>query len=425
MESSRHVSTGVVVAVAVATGILAGVGAHLLKWLIARISVLFTSGLYVGGANWLLLVGPLAGIMLTGIYTRYVVGSGIEHGVERMQANIALRRYRLPAYLVYAPLAASAVTLGFGGSAGSEGPIAYAGGAIGSNLATRLHMPPHVVMMMIGCGAGAGIAGIFKAPIGGALFTVEVLGMTMTSLSVIAVVAASVAAAMTAYVLSGNLLDMAFTGGSVHPLAIMPWVVLLGVFCGIYSVYYSATLRVVRYKVECIRNPWIMNLVSGGVLAVMVFLFPALYGEGYAVIGAVIDGNYTSLTDFGLLQASSDNNVTGLVAVVVGMLLCKGAAASLTNSGGGVAGDFAPTLFAGCLAGWLFATCADTLWGIGLPERDFAFIGMAGVMSGAIGAPLMAMFLTAEMSGNYSMLLPLAVVSVVSWLTVRGLASAR
>lgn len=416
--SDRHISSGIVIATAVATGLLAGAGAFLLKWLICHISVSITSGLDAAGVNWQLLVYPLAGIVLTGIYTRYVVGAGIGHGVERMQSDIMRRHYRLPSYLVYAPIAASSLTLGFGGSAGSEGPIAYAGGAIGSNLASALHMPPHVVMMMLGCGAGAGIAGIFKAPIGGALFTVEVLGMAVTSLSVMAVVASAVTSAMTAYVLSGSVLDLAFVDGNSFDLSLIPWVALFGVFCGMYSVYYSTTFRAVRRGLERIRNPWIMNAVSGATLAVLVFVFPALYGEGYDVIGSVTRGDYVPLTAYGMFH---DMSGASIVLIVAAMLSGKGAAASLTNSGGGVAGDFAPTLFAGCLAGWLFATCAGMVTGVGLPVRDFAFIGMAGVMSGTIGAPLMAMFLTAEMSGNYFMLLPLATVSAVAWLTVRGL----
>lgn len=349
-RSDQHISSGVVVAVAVATGLLAGTGAFCLKWLICHISQPLTSGLDASGANWRFLLYPLAGILLTGMYTRYVIGAGIGHGVERMRADIVRRHYRLPAYLVYAPMAASSLTLGFGGSAGSEGPIAYAGGAIGSNLASALHMPPHVVAMMLGCGAGAGIAGIFKAPIGGALFTVEVLGMAVTSLAVVAVVAASVTAAMTAYVLSGSALDLAFGGGDHFALSLMPWVVLLGVFCGIYSVYYSAVSRAVRRGLERIGNPWVMNAVSGGALAVLVFVFPALYGEGYDVIGSVTRGDFSPLTAYGMFSVESGRTVVA-VAVVAAMLACKGAAASLTNSGGGVAGDFAPTLFAGCLAG--------------------------------------------------------------------------
>ncbi|MCM1096371.1 MAG: chloride channel protein, partial [Terasakiella sp.] len=327
-------------------------------------------------------------------------------------------RYALPGYLCYGPGVASSLTLGFGGSAGSEGPIAYTGAAIGSNVARLFRMDSHITMILLGCGAGAGIAGIFKAPIGGFLFTLEVLRMELTTMSVVACLLACVASAMTAYMLSGFTVDLTYIQELPMEPRLLPVLALLGIVCGLYSLYYGYIMRRMQQFYESIPRAWVRNLVSGLVLAALLFLFPALYGEGYGLMRHILQGDIAALSADGFFASATAGGSIALVAA--GILAVKAFACSASNSGGGVAGDFAPTLYAGCVLGFLFATVAGLLWPDSpLPVAGFAFCGMAGVMSGVLQAPLMALFLTAEMTDANVLFLPLLIVSAISFGIIR------
>lgn len=400
--------------VSVAIGMITGAAAALLKWIIAHVAELLRPVEILHGPDWTMLAIPVVGILLTGMYQRYVVRSQISHGVDRLVNDLAMKRYDLSGRLTYAPIIASSLTLGFGGSAGSEGPIAYTGAAIGSNVGRIFGVSQQEMYILIGCGAGAGIAGIFKAPIGGTLFTLEVLGMTMTTVSVIALFGASIAAALMAYVLSRFTIDIMWTHNVVFQPELLPWVMGLAVFCGLYSAYYSFVMKRLKHVFERMKNPWLMNLLSGAILAGCVFMFPNLYGEGYGTVGKVINADWRVPFDSSLL-AGLGGLQWSLIIVLGGILVVKCFACCSSNSGGGVAGDFAPTLFAGCIAGLFFALTVNNLFDVELEPRVFAYIGMAGVMAGVIRAPLMAMFLTAEMCNGFDYLLPLTVVSIVSY----------
>ena len=272
-------------------------------------------------------------------------------------------------------------------------------------------------MVMIACGASAGIAGIFKAPVGGALFSLEVLNLSLTLIPVVAVLVASLSAGLTVFLLSGCTPDVEFAHQVPMELSWLPWLVLLGLFCGFYSVYYCTVMsRMSRFYMR-LRNHWVRNLIAGGLLAVMIFLFPALYGEGYGFIELVLSGHAGAVTNSSLFT-----HVTGvwpILLIFAGMLAVKAFVVASTNSGGGVAGDFAPTLFAGCLAGFFFASVLNELFHIGMPPEDFAYFGMAAVMAAAIRAPLMAIFLTVEIAQTYMLLFPVVVVATVSYCVVR------
>lgn len=400
---------------AVIVGILAGCGAAFLKWLIGKVTA-YLHPLWItsGGPDWTLLWLPVVGILLAGIYQRYILRDRISHGVDKLVNDLAEKKYLLSPKLVYAPTVASTFTLAFGGSAGSEGPIAYTGAAIGSNVGRICGVSADMIYLLIACGAGAGIAGIFKAPVGGALFTIEVLGMALTTVSVIAVFAASISAALTAYMLSGFTLDITWHHNISFEPSMLLWAVILGVFCGLYSVYYSLVMKKMRRVYESIRSPWIENLVSGAVLALTIFIFPSLYGEGYDVIRNVINTDWVAPFDASLFNGGISPYLT-LPMILGGVLIVKCFACSASNSGGGVAGDFAPTLFAGCIAGLFFAIIMNDLFDIGLAPQVFAYIGMAGVMAGVIRAPLMALFLTAEMCNGFDYFLPLTVVTIIAY----------
>ena len=402
------------IVLAIIIGLITGAGAALLKTMIGYI-VSWVNPLTEGGHPiWIWMWLPVAGIVLTGIYQRYVIHDRISHGVDKLVNDLAERRYILSPKLTFAPIVASSLTLGFGGSAGSEGPIAYTGAAIGSNVGRICGVSPQTLYLLIGCGAGAGIAGIFKAPIGGALFALEVLGMSFTTVSVIALLAACITAAMTAYALSGFTIDIAWTNNVNFEPSILLWTVALGVFCGLYSVYYSVVMKYMRKFYESMKNPWKMNIVSGLVLALTIFLFPSLFSEGYDVIGKIINMDWYSPFAESRIHNFSLGDLE-LPLVLGGVLLAKCFACSASNSGGGVAGDFAPTLFAGAVAGLFFALVANSLFELQLPPQIFAYIGMAGVMSGVIRAPLMALFLTVEMCNGFNFFLPLVIVTLISF----------
>lgn len=403
---------------AVATGLCAGAAAAMLKYAIRKVSEGFTDHFHMFGPNWALLAIPVAGILLTGLYQRKVLRADITHGVRRLGADIKSGRAAMPGYLCYAPMVASTLTLGFGGSAGSEGPIAYTGAAIGSNIGRLFRLDSHLMMIMLGCGAGAGIAGIFKAPVGGFLFTLEVLRLELTTMSVMACLLACITAAMTAYVLSGFTVDLSYIQYDPFDLHLAPCIILLGVVCGFYSLYYAYVMKTMERFYTALRRPWVRNLVSGSVLAAIIFLFPAMYGEGYDVMGDVLAGRLGSLTADSLFAHIAPEGWP-IVAISAAILATKAFACSGANGGGGVAGDFAPTLFAGCVAGFFFATLLNTAFGLDLPVAGLAFCGMAGVMAGVIRAPLMALFLTAEMTDGFVLFLPLLTVTGVSYGIVR------
>lgn len=399
------------------TGVLAGTGAFLLKRMIAGVSGIVAGHLHPGSFNLLLLAAPLAGIVLTGVFTRYILRRNIEHGVTHLMQNVASRHYHLSPSICYSPLIASTLTLGFGGSAGSEGPIAYAGAAIGSNIARMFRLSPHHTMILLGCGAAAGIAGIFKAPVGGAMFTLEVLALEFTTVSVMALMVAVIAAGLTTFALTGFTIDLAFPSmQTFHPDMILA-VVVLGIVCGIYSQWYTfVTSRMERFF-DKISNPWVRNITSGLILSAIVFLFPAMFGEGYSLMGKVLEGNFDGLVTYGPFAESP---AQWLPLILLAIVVLKSLACVSTNSGGGVAGDFAPTLMAGCMLGLLYAIAGNQLLGLELSTGNMAYYAMAGAMSGIIQAPIMAIFIVVEMCGGYTQLLPIAIVSTISFLTVKA-----
>lgn len=402
----------------VVSGLAIGVAAFILKWTIGTTARLVSHGMKIADGNWILLVVPVAGIVLTGIVVRYVFRTDITHGVSKIMTDLKTGVYKLKAMICYAPIIASSITLGFGGSAGSEGPIAYVGAGIGNNLARIFRLNPRLMTIMLASGAGAGIAGIFKSPIGGLLFTLEVLKVELTTITVMALLTSTLTAAMTAYVFSGFTNDLAFYGYHPFEAHLMPWFIILGIFTGLYSVYYSGVMNRMERFYDSRKSPWVENIIGGVILSVSIFLFPVLYGEGYAAMSDIMNGNISTVIDYSPFHAFFGYEWI-LIISAAAILLLKSFAASASNSAGGVAGDFAPTLFAGCIAGLFFALLVNKLFNLDLPFADFCFVGMAGVMAGAVRAPLMAIFITVEMTACYTLFLPVFIVAGISFGIVR------
>lgn len=402
-----------------ALGLIMGVLAFMLKSAIKHISLTLTSHFDPVTANWALLVIPLVGIVLTVLFQRIVARRNLEHGTDTIGRMVKSGRYSVPGIFAWGPLIGASLTLGFGGSAGAEGPIATSGAALGSLGARKLGLPPNLVRILIGCGAGAGIAGIFKAPIGGVLFTIEVMGMELATVPMLALVIACLVSGMACYGLTGFTLDVPLTTIQAFDPHMSVWLIVTGVMCGVYSVYYTMAGRWLRRLFGRIGNVWINAILSGVILSVLVFTFPALYGEGYDTMAHIIDGDIDALVRFGPFMHHGFAPHTGLVVLVcLGVALMKPIACISTNSGGGIAGDFAPTLFAGCMTGMFFAGGLNDLFALNLPVNNFAVSAMAAVMAGVIKAPLMSIFIVVEMTGYYGMTFPVMLAAGASYCTV-------
>ncbi len=411
-----------VVILAIVIGITSGLAAVLLKFLISSISSVVNSLAVASEANYYYLVFPIIGIFLTGMYVRYVVRDNISHGVTRVLYAIALKKSRLKIHNMYASMAASSLTIGCGGSVGAEGPIVFTGAAIGSNLGQAFRLSPHLLMMLVGCGAAAGIAGIFKAPIAGVLFTIEVLMLDLTAGSVMPLILSSVAGATVSYIFTGYSVEFFFMQSEPFYTSRIPYVIVCGFFCGFISLYFNKMIDMVEGRFRNMTNHWLRFLLGAVVLSVLIFLFPPLFGEGYVNINHLLNGDVAKIFDNSLFY-DYRSNVGASLFFIAGLCLMKVFATSATNGGGGVGGTFAPSLYVGCMAGFFFAYFINAVGIVDplvpLSTKNFALIGMAGVMAGVMHAPLMAIFLTAEMTGGYSLFLPLLLVAAISYGTCR------
>ncbi len=416
----NHISEKTLLAVlSLVVGILSGVAAQLLKWLIHFIQHLLTGRFSVTGANWLYLVWPLVGLVLSLIFVKYVVRDNISHGVTRVLYAISQRKSRLKTRNIYGSIGGAAVTIGFGGSVGAEGPIVLAGSSIGSKVGQAFRLSPKLLMILVGCGAAAGIAGIFRAPIAGMLFTLEVLMIDLTGATVMPLLIASITSATVAYCLEGYSAEFFFTQSEPFLTSKIPYALLLGVFTGFVSLYFSKSVMMMEGLFRQVSSKVLKFCMGGASLALLIFLFPPLYGEGYDSINQLLAGDPGSVVS-GTFFYIDRGSAWFLVAFIGAIILCKGFATASTNGAGGVGGTFAPSLFVGALTGYLFAYICNLLpFGMELSCQNFALLGMAGVMAGVMHAPLMGIFLTAEMTGGYELFLPLLIVSTLSYGTVR------
>ncbi len=397
-------------------GILASFAAYILHTLIHQIQAILTEGFEINSFNWLYLVFPVIGIYLTSLFVRYVVRDNISHGITRILYAISSKRSHLKPHNCWSSVIASAITIGFGGSVGAEAPIVLTGSAIGSNLGQLFKIDNKTMMLLVGCGAAAAIAGIFKAPIAGLVFTLEVLMVDLTMASLLPILVASITANVFTWALMGGKSLFTFVLDSAWQVDRLPACVLLGLFCAFISLYFIRTMTFCEgIFAKMKRHPYGKLAVGGVMLSSLIFLFPALYGEGYSAINILLNG--TTEADWNqLLDKSLFYDHGNLLVVYIALvLLTKVFATSCTNGAGGCGGTFAPSLFIGGFGGFLFAR----LWnmyqiGVYVPEKNFTLLGMAGVMAGVMHAPLTGIFLIAEITGGYALFVPLIIVSVVS-----------
>ncbi len=417
----RHIKEkSFVILLSLVVGVLAGLAAMVLKWMIHLISGTLTADLNVSEGNYLYILYPVIGILLACWYVRYVVRDNISHGVTRVLYSISQNKSRLKPHNMYTSIVASSITIGFGGSVGAEGPIVYTGAAIGSNLGQAFRLSPRVLMILVGCGAAAGTAGIFKAPIAGMLFTLEVLMLDLTTVTVMPLLIASISAASIAYIFTGYEFEFFFVQSEPFITERIPFFIGLGVICGFVSLYFTRIMFMMEtFFKKHLGVQWKKSVVGGAILASLVFLFPPLYGEGYGAINSLLNGDPSSIVDGSIFYGDRDD-VAFIILYIGFIILMKAFATSATNGAGGVGGTFAPSLYVGCMTGFFFAYLINNLgFGMDLSVKNFALMGMAGVMSGVMHAPLMGIFLTAEMTGGYELFLPLLIVSAISYGTIK------
>lgn len=402
-------------------GICTAFAALLLKGLIHLIQNILTNHFDATSANWLYLIYPAVGIFLTMLFIRYVVRDDISHGVTKILYAISQKKARIKRHNMYSSVVASAITIGFGGSVGAEAPIVLTGSAIGSNLGRVFKIENRKLMLLVGCGAAGAIAGIFKAPIAGLVFTIEVLMVDLTMSSLLPLMVSCITAATVSYIYTGTEAMFEFNMDSPFAMERIPHVILLGILCGLVSLYFTRTMNQCENMFRRFSNrPYVKLLIGGIMLSVLIFLFPPLYGEGYDTITLLLNGTtpdeWDSLMNNSLFYGFGDILVLYLILIV----LFKVFASSATNGGGGCGGIFAPSLFLGCITGFVWARLSNlfALGGIEVTEKNFALLGMAGVMSGVMHAPLMGIFLIAELTGGYDLFLPLMITSISAYLTI-------
>ena len=426
----RHISEKhLVLLLSFFVGTFSAAAAALLKSFIHFIQQLVENQLIADERTWWYLITPVIGITLAALFVKYIVRDDISHGITKILYAISQRKSIIKAHNMWSSVVGSGLTIGFGGSVGAEAPIVLTGAAIGSNLAKAFRLDQKTMMLMIGCGAAGAIGGIFKAPIAGLVFTLEVLMMDLTMTSVAPLLISSVTATAISYILTG--VEPMFALNTVEPFLVqrIPLYAILGIICGLISLYFTRGMNgLERWMKNNVRSVGAKIAVGGLTLSILIFLFPPLYGEGYDTIRQLINGDsispllnspletYLIPTQF-YSGLSSVNTQLIILLYFAAIIFVKIVASVATNGGGGVGGIFAPSLFMGAIVGFVTARLMN-MSGLMVPETSFALVGMAGLMSGVMHAPLTGIFLIAELTGGYHLFMPLMIVSVISYITI-------
>ena len=404
-----------------AVGFASGLAAVVLTRLISLVRTL-VDGLPTSSYNWQYLVSPGVGMLLSLLLVRYFIRDDIGHGVTRVLVAVSKNESRIKPHNMWSSMATSAVTIGFGGSVGAEAPIVLTGAAIGSNFASFMKMSYRDITLMLGCGAAGAIAGIFKAPLAGILFTMEILLFNISMTSLLPLLLSTVSATVVAYLCNGQ--DAVFQC-NITPFSMgnIPFYIVLGIVAGFGSLYFTRVTLWLEERISKFRlgvyQRWIICAVALGLL---LFLFPSLYGEGYDNLVSLLKEGYEPSKDASSFLAVALGRGWGIPLFFLLVFLLKVFAMTLTNAGGGVGGTFGPTLFEGAILGFVVARTLNLVFagaGIDVPENNFTLVGMAALMAGVMQAPMTAIFLIAETTGGYALLVPLIIAATISYGTTR------
>ncbi|MEE0521321.1 MAG: chloride channel protein [Bacteroidaceae bacterium] len=419
----NHTERQVVLMLSLFVGLCTGLTAFVLKSLIEEIKHLLTSDFGIEDANLLYLVFPAVGILITMLFVRYIVRGDISHGVTKILYAMSRGRSRIKSHNRWSSVIASAITIGFGGSVGAEAPIVLTGAAWGSDFGKRFHLPPKTLMLLVGCGAAGAVSGVFKAPIAGLVFVLEVLMLDLSFSSLLPLLVTSITSVCVSYAFYGTAPQFDFNLSKAFTIDIIPGCIILGVACGLISLYFTRAMNWFEGIFACIRKRMYKFLLGALVLGVLIFFFPVMYGEGYDVINQLINNAPPGEIMHNTFFFGDESNLLIYLSLV---LLFKVFATTATNGGGGCGGTFAPSLFLGCIAGFVFANLWDSTLNLSmgqtgyLSSKNCGLYGMAGLMSGVMHAPLTGIFLIAELTGGYDLFVPLMIVSVVSYLTINA-----
>lgn len=398
-------------------GIASGFAAFLLKSATFYIHDFLTAHFNRQGGNFLYLVYPVVGIMLVFLFVKYFIKDNLGHGVSRILYAISRKRSYLRQHHTYSSIVASSITIASGGSVGAEAPVVLTGSAIGSNIGRLFRLDYKQITLLIGCGAAGAIAGIFKAPVAGIVFTLEVLMLDLTMSLLIPLLISAASGATIAYLLMGDKVVFSFTVVEPFSIGNLPFYLILGIICGAISVYFTRGSMWVEKVYGKIKNPLLRSLSGGIILSLLIYFFPSLYGEGYDTLKAILSGNGTILLDNSMFY-DLKSQFSLFILMMAFILFFKVIAMSSTTSAGGVGGVFAPSLFMGGITGYMVALLLKHAGFLYITENNFALVGMAGVMAGVMHAPLTAIFLIAEITGGYNLFVPLIVVSTISFLVI-------
>ncbi len=398
-------------------GVLSGCAAVILDWAIHAIKRLLNEGIPLGGDyEWQYLVLPGVGMLISLLLVRFVIKDNISHGVTKALLAVSRGESKIKPHNTWSSMLTSSITIGFGGSVGAEAPIVYTGAAIGSNLGRLAGLSYRNITLLLGCGAAGAIAGIFKAPLAGVLFTLEILLFNVSMGSLLPLLFSTVSATVVSYIFRGQTPVFACT---LTPFAMgnIPFYIILGIVGGFGSLYFMRTTLFLEDRIGKLANPYLRWVLCALGLGLLIFLFPPLYGEGYDSLGVLLNGRELDLEGRSLLSFLLDWK-WGVPLLFALIFFLKVLAMTATNAGGGVGGTFGPTLFAGAILGFVIARCLNLL-GASVPEQNFVLVGMAALMAGVMQAPMTAIFLIAEISGGYELLIPLILTSTVTFGTVR------
>ena len=404
----------VVLILSLFVGVACGFAAVILKSAVEFIHHGLISWFDSEAYNYLYLVYPGIGMLIAMLFVKYVIKDNIGHGVTKVLVAVSKNESKIKPHNMWSSVAASSVTIGFGGSVGAEAPIVYTGAAIGSNVARYMGLSYKNMTILLGCGAAGAVAGIFKAPLAGVLFTLEILLFNISMSSILPLLLSTISATVVSYIFLGQELPFECTL-SPFSMGNMPFYVILGLFCAAFSVYFTRTTLWLEDKIRSIQRPLVRWALSAFCLGLLIFLFPPLYGEGYGHLHELLNGGVIDFEGQTVL-AFFMNSSWSVPIFFLMILLLKVFSMSFTNAGGGVGGTFGPTLFIGAIAGFVISRTINLIGGPSLvPEQNFVLVGMAGLMAGVMQAPMTAIFLIAEISGGYELLIPLILTSTISY----------
>ena len=414
---NRMPERNLVLLLSLVVGILCGLAAVLLKLSIERIHSALTSWFGEGdGYNFLYLIYPGIGMLISLLFVKYIVRDNIGHGVTKVLLAVSKNESKIRPHNMWTSLVASSVTIGFGGSVGAEAPIVYTGAAIGSNLGRYMGLSYKNITILLGCGAAGAVAGIFKAPLAGVLFTLEILLFNISMSSILPLLISTVSATVVSYIFLGS---EAVFASELVPFSMqnIPFYIVLGLFCAACSVYFTRCTLWLEDRIKSVKSPYLRWGVSAAGLGLLIFLFPPLYGEGYGTVNEMLACN--SINYDGQTILAPILKIAWAVPIFfLIVLILKVFSMSFTNAGGGVGGTFGPTLFIGALAGFVVARTLNLILGgssLSVPEQNFVLVGMAGLMAGVMQAPMTAIFLIAEISGGYELFIPLIITATIAF----------